>query len=192
MLSLNGLFAQVPDVHEEAHHKQIYEYGSFRYLRVEAAPGDTTAMHNHRLSILYLNLYHAEVWLDEAGIAPRTATLPEYWVGSNHYEFNDPMVHRFAVTGAQALYLIAVERSFAESLAPFNAWEKPVYQMHGFVVFEITTADYLAYCKAGAYPAIVKIGEGYLEPGQFLTCTEANTHASDALDKSLLWLVLPE
>jgi hypothetical protein len=183
---------QIPDVHEEPHHKPIFEYGSFRYLRVEAAPGDTTAMHNHRLPILYLNLLNTDVWLDDVGKTPRTVTLDQYWIGSNIYEFDNPLIHRFAVTGTNPVHIVAVERSFAESLAPFNACDKPIYQMHSFMVCEFTMVDFVEYCKAGAYPAIVKSGSDVYMPGQLLTCTELMKQAAEKQDNTLLWLVLPE
>jgi len=139
----NPLPAQYPDVHLEPFHRPILERGPFRYLDVNAATGDTTAMHTHRLPILYLCVSGSEVWLDEEGDNRRRVTLPKGWVGSDLYSDSAIFNHRFAVIGSSDLHIIAVERmgvteGFSD-IRPTSA--KPVYHKNGFAVYTFSGKD---------------------------------------------------
>lgn len=130
--------AQYPDVHQEPFHKPLLETGPFRYLNVSASPGDTTAMHSHRLPILYLCVSGSEVWLNEEGADQRRVNLPTGWIGSDMYSDSTVFNHRFAVIGDSGLHIIAVERMQRSEHGGLHFETEPIFAENGFVVYALS------------------------------------------------------
>lgn len=206
--AITAAFGQPHDVHEEPFHRPIYAHGSFRYLDVFASPGDTTAMHSHRLPILYLCISGSEVWLDEENAKPRHVNLPTGWIGSDMYSDSTVFVHRFAVTGDSDLHIIAVERTTPAGHAIPQFETGPIFSENGFEVYAVYPADSDSVVenlpdsgKNFEWPAVVYQGTVTGPPGA-ASGVAGKTYGPGALlppqsgpwrfgDETVLWMVVP-
>jgi len=188
---------QHPDVHEESYHVPIFEWDCLRFLNVRANPGDTTAYHIHRNPICYITIHGSEVWLDDAGNDPRRVNLPDAWVGSDHYNNGDTLLHRFSVVGEDALFIIAVER-----MGPCeSSYDKPVgdpfYSENGFSIYSVDWDTYLNERYDIKFPAIVppqpiyRAGWAKYEPGYVLQPVEQGSDHTHMPGVEILWVVTP-
>src|SRR5688572_9675325 len=62
----------VVPVHEEPHHRQVFQYGSTRILDLQVPPGDISWFHSHEWPVLYMTLGTSAV---------RTQNLGSDWSG---------------------------------------------------------------------------------------------------------------
>ena len=125
-------------MHEEPFHKPLHEEGIFKYLNVFSSPGDTTAMHSHRLPILYMCISGSEVWLDKEGADQRQVNLPTGCIGSDMYSDSTVFNNRIAVIGDSGLYTLTVERieDFEHGGLQFAA--EPIFAENGFEVYSLS------------------------------------------------------
>jgi hypothetical protein len=199
--NLHPATAQHPDVHEEPFHRPLHEYGPFRYLNVFASPGDTTAIHSHRLPILYLCISGSEVWLDEEGANPRRTNLPTGWIGSDTYSDSAVFNHRFSVTGDSDLHIIAVERK-VQSVRHSNSIEsEPIFAEDGFNVYAFSGEnlhhsgnDMTSSPILSEFPAVLYKGTATSPTGKKYGPGDLLIPGNEPLsfeDNAVLWLVVP-
>lgn len=59
-------------VHDEPHHRQLFQYGPMRILELQLPPGDISWFHSHEWPVLYVTLSQGQM---------RTQNLGEEWGG---------------------------------------------------------------------------------------------------------------
>jgi mannose-6-phosphate isomerase-like protein (cupin superfamily) len=62
----------VMPVHQEAHHRQVFQYGPLRIIDLQIPPGDTSWFHTHQWPVFYLTVADSQT---------RTQILGEEWGG---------------------------------------------------------------------------------------------------------------
>lgn len=197
VFSWKPLKAQYPDVHEEPFHVPVYEWDCLRFLSVRANPGDTTAYHVHRNPIVYLTIQGTEVWLDDVGSDPRTASLPDAWVGSDLYGPGDTLLHRFAVSGESSLKIVAVERLGDCAVTYDKPTGEPFYKENGFSVYAVDWDTYVNRQYYSKFPAVVPpepiFREGWVKygSGHILRPGEEGSGTVHAPGVEVLWMVVP-
>jgi len=153
MLSeLQGQISTYPFVHEEIHHKPVFENPSLRVLNVSASKGDTTALHRHCHPILFITAKGATVSLREPQGEWVEAVLPTGWIGQEIYTPDTCYVHQFSVIGKKGLQIVAIE-ALSDSKPPLLSLE-PAYREDGFTLFEIESS-HLQEIASGSIPIIL-------------------------------------
>ena len=71
----------VVPVHEEPHHRQVFQYGTTRILDLQVPPGDISWFHSHEWPVLYMTLGTSAV---------RTQNLGAEWSGGGARNANAP------------------------------------------------------------------------------------------------------
>jgi len=71
----------VVPVHEEPHHRQVFQYGTTRILDLQVPPGDISWFHSHEWPVLYMTLGTSQV---------RTQNLGAEWSGGGARNANAP------------------------------------------------------------------------------------------------------
>lgn len=71
----------VVPVHEEPHHRQVFQYGTTRVLDLQVPPGDLSWFHSHEWPVLYMTLGTSAV---------RTQNLGAEWSGGGARNANAP------------------------------------------------------------------------------------------------------
>ena len=71
-VSRANIQSPVVPVHEEPHHRQVFQYGSTRILDLQVPPGDISWFHSHEWPVLYMTLGTSAV---------RTQNLGSDWSG---------------------------------------------------------------------------------------------------------------
>ena len=74
----------VVPVHEEPHHRQVFQYGTTRILDLQVPPGDISWFHSHEWPVLYMTLGTSAVrtqnlgadWSGGGGARPANARRP--------------------------------------------------------------------------------------------------------------------
>ena len=112
-LSINCLAqspVEIPDVHQEEHHKPVFENDNFRLLRVSVDHGESCNYHIHKNNITYVAMSGASLKLDSISSSKsKELTLPTGWIGRDDSHSSIPMAHRFTNTGSSNLLIFAVE-----------------------------------------------------------------------------------
>jgi oxalate decarboxylase/phosphoglucose isomerase-like protein (cupin superfamily) len=109
----------VVPVHDEPHHRQIFQYGPTRILDLQLPPGDRSWFHSHDWPVLYLTLSSAPMrnqvpggeWTGGArrnDNAPRPAPPPAPRPTSFTGYFERPSTHRIENTGDTLLRALVV------------------------------------------------------------------------------------
>jgi len=112
----------------------IYETDDMVLIHLQMNKGDTSLFHKHSTPILYIAIQGAEMWLDIPNGKQRIVSLPDYWIGSDHYSEEEPFIHRIYVLNEGPLNLIAVLRKHSEQSARKFSTENFTYTDNGFGV----------------------------------------------------------
>jgi quercetin dioxygenase-like cupin family protein len=202
-----GLAAQVPPpekivpVHEESHHRQLFQHGAVRILDMQIAPGDESAFHRHDWPVLLLGLTTSqtrrqnlgEEWSAEAA-APPASTVRSIRPTSTTTYADKPLTHRLENigTGIARNFIVVNESagddSLTEQQAGFTA--KPELANKWFRAYRIALSpgERTAAHKHSAPVVLVQVTDGkavgagamtweFNTPGQWAFFEPGDPHA---------------
>jgi len=204
-----GLAAQVPPaeqivpVHQESHHRQLFQHGAVRILDMQIAPGDGSAFHRHDWPVLLLGLTSSrtrrqnlgEEWVSEAAAQASAAPAVRAIRPTSTTSYADkPLTHRLENigTGIARNFIVVNESAGDESMTEQQAGftSKPELSNKWFRAYRIALSpgERTAAHKHNAPVVLVQVTDGkavgagamsweFNTPGQWAFFESGDPHA---------------
>ena len=193
--------APIVPVHEESHHRQLFQHGAVRILDMQIAPGDASAFHRHDWPVLLLGLSSSrtrrqnlgEEWSADAAAPPAPAVRTIRPTSTTTYA-DKPLTHRLENigTGIARNFIVvnesAGDESMTEQQAGFTA--KPELSNKWFRAYRIALSpgERTAAHKHNAPVVLVQVTDGkavgagamsweFNTPGQWAFFESGDPHA---------------
>jgi quercetin dioxygenase-like cupin family protein len=210
VLGVMTLAAQVPagkvvPVHEEPHHRQVFQHGPVRVLDMQLPPGEMSAFHRHDWPVLLLGISAAgsqtrsqvlgQEWSSASATAISPATSPRMVRPTSTTAYADkPVTHRLENLGTGVARNIVVvnesagDESLTEQQAGFTA--KPELANKWFRAYRIALSpgERTAAHQHNAPVVLVQVTDGkavgagamsweFNTPGQWAFFESGDPHA---------------